>query len=123
MTAYTPVLVAEMSQNYGSTTGGVTVAVITPNSGGDSFQLIGDTLYLRIATAGTASVITADSVDLSNFGQDQNVTITLGTTAVQYAAFDANVSRWKQQTGNVGYLNLTYTSVTTLTIEAFYSST
>jgi hypothetical protein len=123
MAVYTPVLVAEMSENYGSTTAGTAVTVITPAGGGDSFQLIGDTLYLRIATAGTASVVTADSVDLSNYGADQNLTITLGTTAVTYVAFDANVSRWKQTSGNVGYLNLTYTSVVTLTIEAFYSST
>jgi len=122
MTAYTPVLVAEMSQNYGATTAGVAVAVITPNIGGDSFQLLGDTLYLRIATAGTGSTITVDSVDLSNFGQDQNLTITMTATQVQYVAFDANVSRWKQTSGNIGYLNFSYTSITTMTIEAFYSS-
>jgi|SRR5882757_334564 len=123
MTAYTPTLVAEMSQNYGATTGGVTVAAITPNAGGDSFQLLGDTLYLRIATAGTGATVTVDSVDLSNFGQDQNITCVLASTATAYLAFDANVSRWKQTSGNIGYVNLTYTSVTTMTIEAFYSST
>lgn len=123
MTAYTPVLVAEMSENFGATTAGVVVTVITPNVSGDSFQLIGDTLTLRFATTGTASTITFDSVDLSNFGQDQDVTCVLSATQVKYVAVDSNVSRWKQVSGNVGYVNLTYTSITGLTIEASYSST
>lgn len=122
MALYTPVLVAPMAQNFGGTTAGTTVTVITPAGGGDFVQLIGSTVTLRIATAGTASVITIDSVDLSNFGQDQNITVTLGATAVAYVKFDASVSRFKQQTGNVGYVGLTYTSVVALTIEAQYEA-
>jgi hypothetical protein len=112
-----------MSENYGSTTFGVAGVPITPNSGGDSFQLIGDTLNLLFVTTGTAITVTADSVDLSNYGADQNVTCALAATGFMFAAFDANVSRWKQVTGNVGYLNLTYTVVTGLTIYATYSAT
>lgn len=123
MTAYTPTLVAEASQNYGGTTFGSTITPITPNAGGDSFQLIGDTLNLLFVTSGTSITVTADSVDVSNYGTDQNVTSVLPATGFVFAAFDANVSRWKQQTGNVGYLNLTYTAVTGLTIYATYSST
>jgi hypothetical protein len=123
MTAYTPQLVAEMSENYGATTFGVTGTAITPNSSGDSFQLIGDTLNLVFVTTGTSITVTADSVDLSNFGQDQNITCVLAATAVTFAAFDANVSRWKQTSGNVGYVNLTYTAITGLTIYATYSAT
>ena len=122
MATYTPVLVAPMSENYGSTTAGTTVTVITPNAGGDSIQLIGTTVTLRFQTTGTASVVTLDSVDLSNFGVDQNITVTLGATAVAYIKFDATVSRFKQQSGNVGYVNLTYTSVTGMTIEAQYEA-
>ena len=120
MTTYTPILVAELSENYGAATAGVTVTPITPNVGGDSIQLIGDTLILRFATSGTASVVTLDSVDLSNYGTDQNVTVTLAATQVLYVPVDCNVSRWKQTSGNVGYLNLSYTSVTGLTVEASY---
>jgi hypothetical protein len=123
MTAYTPQLLAEMSENFGGTTTGVVPTVITPAGGGDSFQLIGDTLYLRFATSGTASTITFDSVDLSNFGTDQDVTCALTATQTKWVAIDANVSRFKQTSGNIGYVNLSYTSVTGLTIEAFYSST
>jgi hypothetical protein len=123
MTAYTPTLVAEMSENYGATTFGTTIAAITPNSGGDSFQLIGDTLNLVFVTSGTAITVTADSVDVSNYGADQNVTSVLPATGFVFAAFDANVSRWKQVSGNIGYLNLSYTVVTGLTIYATYSAT
>lgn len=122
MATYTPVLVAPMSENYGSATTGTVVTVITPNAGGDSIQLIGTSVTLRFATTGTASTITIDSVDLSNFGQDQNVTLTMGATQVQYIKFDATVSRFKQTSGNVGYVNLSYTSVTGMTIEASYES-
>jgi hypothetical protein len=122
MATYTPVLVAPMGQTYGSTTGGTAAAPITPAGGGDSIQLIGRVVTLRIQTAGTASVVTIDSVDPSNYGQDQNITVTMGATAVQYVKFDASASRFKQQSGNVGYVNLTYTSVTNLTIEATYDS-
>jgi phosphosulfolactate synthase (CoM biosynthesis protein A) len=119
---YTPTLVAPMSENYGATTTGTVVTVITPNAGGDSLQLFGDSVTVRFATTGTASVITIDSVDLSNFGQDQNVTLTMGATQVQYIKFDGSVTRFKQTAGNVGYVNFTYTSVTGLTMEASYDS-
>jgi hypothetical protein len=122
MPLYTPTLVAPMGENYGAATAGTVVTVITPNAGGDSIQLFGDAVTLRFATTGTASVITIDSVDLSNFGQDQNVVLTMGATQVQYVKFDGSVTRFKQQAGNVGYVNLTYTSVTGLTIEASYDA-
>jgi hypothetical protein len=122
MALYTPTLVAPMSENYGAATTGTVVTVITPAGGGDSIQLFGDSVTLRFATTGTTSVITFDSVDVSNFGQDQNVTLTMTATQVQYVKFDGSVSRFKQQSGNVGYVNLTYTSVTGMTIEASYDA-
>jgi hypothetical protein len=122
MSLYTPVLVAPIGQNYGATAAGTVVTVITPAGGGDFVQLFGDTVTLRFATTGTASTITFDSVDLSNFGQDQNLTLTMGATQVQYVKFDGSASRFKQQSGNVGYLGMTYTSVTGLTIEASYQA-
>jgi hypothetical protein len=122
MATYTPVNVPAMTETYGSTTTGTVVAVITPNAGGDSIQLIGDNVTLRFATTGTGSTITFDSVDPSNQGTDVNVTLTMGATQVQYVKFAASDSRFKQQSGNVGYVNLTYTSVTGMTIEASYDS-
>lgn len=122
MTAYTPVNVPAMDEGYGATTTGTVVTVITPAGGGDSIALTGDNMTLRIATSGTASVVTFDSVDLSNFGQDQDVTCSLTATQVKYVKFAATASRFKQQSGNVGSVNLTYTSVVGLTIEASYDS-
>jgi len=119
MATYTPVLVPPLSMNYGSTTTGTAASVITPAGGGDSIQLIGSYVILRFATAGTGTTITFDSVTPSNQGQDTNVTVTLGATATQKVIVDVD-PRFKQTTGNIGYLNLTYTSVTSLTIEAEY---
>jgi hypothetical protein len=122
MALYTPTLVAPLSENYGASTAGTTVVPITPAGGGDFIQLFGDAVTLRFQTTGTASVITIDSVDLSNFGVDGNVTVTMSATQVQYVKFDGSVTRFKQQTGNVGYVGLTYTSVVALAIEASYDS-
>lgn len=122
MTAYSPVNVSAMDEGYGATTVGTVVTVITPNVGGDSIALTGDNMTLRFATSGTAATVTFDSVDLSNFGQDQDVTCVLSATQVKYVKFNANATRFKQQSGNVGSVNLTYTSVTGLTIEASYDS-
>jgi hypothetical protein len=122
MANYAPVLVAPVGQGYGALTVGTVVTVITPNIGGDFVQLFGDAVTFRFATTGTASVITFDSVDLSSFGQDTNVTLTMGATQVQYVKFDGSATRFKQQSGQVGYLGLSYTSVTGLTVEASYDA-
>lgn len=119
MATYTPTLVPPLSATYGSTTTGTAATVITPNAGGDSIQLIGTYVILRFATSGTGSTITFDSVVPSNQGTDVNVTATLGATATQKVIVDVD-ARFKQQSGNIGYLNLTYTSVTGMTIEAEY---
>lgn len=119
MALYTPVLVPPLSNNYGGLTAGTAPTVITPAGGGDSIQLIGSYVVIRFATAGTASVITFDSVNPSNQGQDTNITVTLTTTQTMKVIIDVD-PRFKQVSGNVGYLNMTYTSVTTLTIEAEY---
>lgn len=119
MATYTPVLAPPLSANYGSTTTGTAAVPITPNAGGDSIQLIGSYVILRFATTGTGSTVTYDSVVPSNQGTDVNVTETLGATAQQWVIIDVD-ARFKQTSGNTGYLNLTYTSVTGMTIEAFY---
>jgi hypothetical protein len=41
---------------------------------------------------------------------------------VQYVKFDGSVSRFKQQSGNIGYLMISYSSVTGLLLEAQYDS-
>jgi hypothetical protein len=117
--AYTPLGLVPLSETYGSTTAGQAAVPITPNIGGDSIALTGSYVILRLATAGTGSTITLDSVKASDQGTDVNVTVVLGATATQYVPIKVD-NRFKQTSGNVGYLNLSYTSVTTLTIEAEY---
>jgi hypothetical protein len=116
---YSPLGLQPLSESYGSPTAGQAAVTITPNIGGDSIALTGSYVILRIATAGTGATITLDSVPMSNFGTDVNVAVTLGATAVQYVPIKVD-NRFRQTSGNIGYLNLTYSSVTTLTIEATY---
>lgn len=118
MAVYTPDSADPLSESYGSLTAGETPTVITPNGGGDSIALVGSLVLLRIATAGTISTITLDSVQLSSHGQDTNVTVTMPATGVRYVWIKVD-PRFKQTSGNVGHLNLTYTSVVALTIEAW----
>lgn len=119
MATYSPLGMQPLSESYGSPTAGQAAVVITPNIGGDSIALTGSYVVLRIATAGTGATVTLDSVMLSNFGSDVNVAVTLGATAVMYVPVKVD-SRFKQTSGNTGHLNLSYTSVATMTIEATY---
>jgi hypothetical protein len=119
MATYTPMNLTPLSEGYGSATAGQAVTAITPAGGGDFIALQGSYTFLRFQTAGTATVITLDSVELSNFGSDVNVTITPGATAISKVCIK-NDPRFKQTSGNIGYLGLTYTSVVALTIEAEY---
>lgn len=119
MATYSPLGLQPLSESYGSPTAGQAAVTITPNIGGDSIALTGSFVILRFQTAGTGSTITLDSVMLSNFGSDVNVAATLGATAVQYVPIKVD-NRFKQTSGNTGHLNLSYSSVTNLTVEATY---
>jgi hypothetical protein len=119
MAVITPTGHSPLSAQWGQPTAGQVVTPATPNIGGDTVPLQGTYVLLRFQTTGTATVITLDSVELSNFGTDVNVTITMTATQIQNVAIKTD-SRFKQTTGNVGNLNLSYTSVTGLTLEASY---
>ena len=69
-----------LSETYGSTTAGQAAGYQTPNAGGDSFPLVGSYVWFTLKTAGTGSTVTIDSVELSNFGQDTNVTVAMAAT-------------------------------------------
>jgi hypothetical protein len=120
MASYTPDASTVVGNSFGATTAGDTPTVITPNIGGDSIALVGRYVRLRFATTGTASVITLDSVRPSDQGGDNNITVSPGATGVRRVTIDASQDRFKQVSGNVGYLNLTYTSVVGLTVEVDY---
>lgn len=108
-----------LSESYGSLTAGQAAGYQTPNVGGDSIPLVGSVMVITFKTTGTASTITLDSVELSNFGQDTNVTVTMAATDEQ-DVFIKTDPRFKQTSGNVGMLNLTYTSVVGLTVKVKY---
>lgn len=119
MATITPLALTPLSSQYGAATAGQAVTPVTPAGGGDTVPLQGAYTFLRFETTGTASVITLDSVELSNFGTDVNVTVTMAATEIRKIAIK-NDTRFKQVSGNVGNLNLTYTSVVALNIEAEY---
>ncbi len=119
MALVTPMAYTPLSESYGQASAGQVVTPVTPAGGGDSINLQGSYTFIRFQTTGTASTITLDSVQLSNFGSDVNVTVTMGATQVQKICIK-NDQRFKQTAGNVGALNLSYSSVVALTLEAEY---
>lgn len=119
MATITPTAYATLSSAYGQTTAGQTSTGTAATVSGDTIPLIGQFVKLTFRTSGTASVVTLDSVALSSYGQDQNITVTLGTTDSQDVLVKVD-ERFKQTSGNTGNLNVTYTSVTNLTVDAKY---
>jgi hypothetical protein len=110
----------KVGDTYSSTTVGEAIGYTAADVAGDSIPLSGSYVLVSLKTAGTGSTVTLDSVGLSSHGQDTNVTCVLAATDEKEFLIDltAGGDRWKQVSGNVGYLNLTYTSVTTLSIRA-----
>lgn len=119
MATITPMAYTPLSDSYGSATAGQPVTPATPNIGGDTIPLQGAYTFIRIQTAGTGGTVTLDSVELSNFGTDVNVAITMTATQIQKVCIK-NDQRFKQTSGNVGNLNLSYSSVTTMNLEVEY---
>jgi hypothetical protein len=112
---------AKVNDYYGSTTAGEAAGFVAAAGGGDFVPLTGQFVLLTFRTAGTASVVTLDTIELSNQGQAQDVTVTLAATDEKDVLIDLTVdggNRFKQVAGNVGYLALTYTSVVALTVKA-----
>ncbi len=120
MALYTPDLSSPVGNSFGAIAIGETPTPITPNGGGDSIALIGRYVTLVFITTGTLSVVTFDSVRPSDQGQDTNLTATLPATGTRRVTIDASQDRFKQVAGNIGYLNLTYSSVVGLTMNAHY---
>lgn len=103
---------------YGSTTVGESPGYVAADVAGDSIPLVGSYVLISFKTAGTGSTVTLDSVALSSHGQDTNVTCVLAATDEKEFLIDLTTGgqRFKQTSGNVGHLNLTYTSVTNLSL-------
>ncbi len=112
-----PMALTPVSSQYGSITAGQIVTPSTPAGGGDAVGLQGSYTFLRFQTTGTGATITMNSLDLSSFGTDVDVTITMAATQIRKVAIK-NDTRFKDPTS--GRLGLSYTSVVGLSLEADY---
>jgi hypothetical protein len=119
MATITPTALTPLRASYGSLTVGDDDVPVSCNAGGDTVPMLGDYVILTFATTGTAATITFDSVVLSDQGQDTNVTCVMSATDRTKVVIK-NDARFKQQSGNVGNVNLTYTAVTGMTVDAKY---
>lgn len=122
MALYTPDAGVSIGNTFGGTVAGETPTAITPNIGGDSIALIGNIVTLWWVSTGTGATITFDSVAVSDQGNDNNLVLTQPATGVRRTIFNAAQARFKQIAGNVGYVNITYSSVTGLTLYAWYNN-
>lgn len=118
MATITPLTLNPLSESYGSATAGQTVTPATPAGGGDNVMLSGAYTIIRFETTGTGTVVTLDSVELSNFGGDVNITVTLAATAISVIAIKGD-PRFKQPTVVPGSVALSYTSVVGMNVEAY----
>jgi hypothetical protein len=102
-----------VNSSYTSTTAGTSPAW-GAMAAGDLVPLGGQGTLVGFRTTGTAVVVTLDSVVPSNYGQDQNVTVTLGATDEQWVWIDTDgVGRFDQGPGaNYGYMAVSYSTTT-----------
>lgn len=84
---------------------------------GDLIPLTGKGTILRIRTTGTACNAVIDNTVLSNYGADQDLTVTMGATDEQ-EVYIANDGRFDQGGGSAGYAKVTCSVVTGVSIAA-----
>lgn len=84
---------------------------------GDLIPLTGRGTILRIRTTGTACNAVIDNVALSNYGGDQDLTVTMGSTDEQ-EVYISNDGRFNQGGASNGYAKVTCSAVTGVTIAA-----
>lgn len=85
---------------------------------GDLIPLTGRGVIVRVKTTGTACDAVIDSVVPSNYGADQNLTVTLSATDEQEIYLDADDPRFNQGGVNAGYAKVTCSVVTGVSIAA-----
>jgi hypothetical protein len=102
----------------GASNQGQAAGWVAPTTGGDLIPVTGRGTIFRVKTAGTAITVTLNSVALSNYGVDQDVTMVLAATDEQ-EVFIANDGRFDQGGVNTGLMAVTYSaSITTQLIAA-----
>jgi hypothetical protein len=119
MATITPALLTPVDENTGGTAIGQAAGWTAAAGGGDTVPLLGSEVILRFRTTGTVAVVTFDSVELSSYGTDVNPAVSLAATDEQEVRIKVG-TRFKQVSGNVGNLNLSYSSVVGLSVAAKY---
>jgi len=112
-----------VGSTYVGTTAGqdITASGITPTTGtGDLYPINqGTGTLLIITTAGTGCTMTIDSVFLSNYGIDQDLTVTCPATGVVIVCLDVDgVRRFDQGGGNAGLAKMTPSANTSVKVYA-----
>ena len=111
----------DLSARYQAATAGTAPGVIVTPANNDLIPISSGTgTLIMFQTAGTGSTITLTNVIAPPYGTGGNVTVTLAATDFQVVLIDNDgVNRFDQGPGaNLGYILLTYSSVTSLTVRA-----
>lgn len=101
----------------GSTNVGQAAGWLAAAGGGDMIPVTGRGTIFRAKTTGTGTTITLNSIRLTQYGTDVDLTMVLAATDEQ-EIFIQNDGRFDQGGVNTGLMAVTYTSVTGLTIVA-----
>lgn len=88
------------------------------SEGGDLVPLTGRGVIVRLKTSDTAANAVLDSVVPSNYGQDQDLTLTLAAADEQEIFLDASDPRFNQGGVDAGYARITCDVVTGVEIAA-----
>lgn len=112
-TVLTPVGMRTTGATAGQSAGWVDATATT----GDLIPLTGRGVILRIRTTGTGCTAVIDNVAPSNYGADQDLTVTLGATDEQ-EVYVANDGRFDQGGGSRGFAKVTCSAVTGVSIAA-----
>jgi hypothetical protein len=119
MATLTAPVVTVLSKAFtGGTNQGQASGFVPATTGGDMFPISGQGILLTYRTAGTAITVTINSVALSSYGDDKDITMVLAATDEQ-EVFIKNDGRFDQGGVNAGLVAVTYSgAITTQTVKA-----
>jgi hypothetical protein len=116
-TLATPVLAPVGAKTTGASAGQAAGWQAATATTGDLIPLSGRGTILRIKTTGTACNAVIDSTRPSEYGADQDLTVTLGATDEQ-EVYLANDGRFDQGGASAGYAKVVCSAVTGVSIAA-----
>lgn len=120
MATLTRTTLEEVGRNWTTAATGMTAGWQAVGGSGDLVPISsGRGTLIRFKTAGTACVVTIDSVLTSNYGEDENITISLGATD-EKEVFIVNdgSGRFDQGGANAGLASVSYSATTNVSIAA-----